>query len=243
MRIYRCYHASSPKPGDVVALDDNEIQHLAAARRIRPGDKATLINGMGAEFAATVAESHRRALTLQVEKVVRQDSAPPYTLRLAAAITKGPDFDDMMQRAVELGITHFQPLFSERVAVELDPFKTEKRIERWKRLAVEALKQCERLWLPKVHHPITIAEFLALGGSNEEHRIVLHERRDGIPRLLDVLASRNSIIIGPEGGWSPQESELFVASDCQLASLTGESILRAETAALMAVSLALAKRA
>lgn len=245
MRIYRCYNDSSPKVGDIVALDDNEIQHLAAARRIRPGDQAILINGRGGEFAATIAESHKRALTLRVDQVLRQTDRPAFTLRLAAAITKGADYDDMMQRAVELGITHFQPLFTERVAVELDPIRTDKRVERWKRLAIESLKQCERLWLPVIEPPIHIDAFLAKAPEAGEQRVVLRERAKGFPALHRLVAETAypriplSLLIGPEGGWTEKEFQAFDESGCSYASLGVEAVLRAETASLTALAILL----
>ncbi|MEO8377155.1 MAG: RsmE family RNA methyltransferase [Candidatus Sumerlaeota bacterium] len=243
MRIYRCYNDSSPKLGDIVSLDDNEIQHLVAARRIRPGDKAILINGRGEEFLTTVAESHKRALTLRVQEIKRQQNPLGYSVRLVAAITKGPDFDDMFQRAVELGITHFQPLLSERVAVELDPYREDKRLERWRRLAVEALKQCERLWMPVIQRPLPVEEFLKSSTTEGERRVVLHERRSDISSLSQIAGAQQiTIVTGPEGGWTAEESLLFTEHNCELASLTSEAILRAETAALTALAIVLSAR-
>lgn len=239
MRIYRCFHDANFPTGARIVLDESEAQHLGSVRRAEVGDQVHLFNGRGVECAATIEEARKKSVTLLVGAPLRQQPTPTRRTVLAVAITKGSDYDDMLQRSIELGVTDFQPLLTDRTIVELDPFKIQKRLERWQRISIEALKQCERLWLPVLEPPLPLDEYLRQGSAPT--RIVLRERAGSIPPLAELLhnhrADSVAMLIGPEGGWSPADIEEIEAAGCLPATLGGDAILRTETAALAALAL------
>jgi len=112
-------------------------------------------------------------------------------------------------------------------------------MERWQRIAVESLKQCERRWLPEVAPPVELEALLADLKTRDITPVVLLERAKDVPPLSgmrDKLASVGvCLLIGPEGGWSPEEAELLRKSGT--AASLGDAILRSETAALAALAL------
>lgn len=248
MRTYRCYtNIPTLRPASTIELDEAEARHLATVRRVQTGHHVILVNGQGTEARAVITELRKKTVSVRIEEILRHEAESPARVTLACALTKGPDLDDMFHRAVELGISAFVPLLTERTTIDPDERQAARRLERWQRLAIEALKQCERLWLPDIHPPIPLAELLTRDRTEPAKRILLHERQLGTPNLRELLARSPfapvTIIIGPEGGWSPGETDLARDASVPFATLGSEAILRTETAALAALSIALSCRA
>ncbi len=233
MREYRCFLPDVRSPGEVLPLPLEEARHLVQVLRAGPGREVLVLDGAGREWRAEVAEAGRRTASVRILEISR--TAPPPAPRwLACALTKSARFDDMLQQAVEVGMTAFFPLLTDRTEVHPDARRAEKRIERWRRLAAEALKQCERLWLPEFHAPAGLGDHLAMAGEHGVRRIALMERipPDG-PGLPDLPAGEGvCLYIGPEGGWSEGERELLGRGGVERVSLGTEAVLRTETAAL-----------
>ncbi len=234
MREYRCFVPEAQAEGQTLSLPAEEARHLVQVLRAGPGREVLLLDGAGKEWAAQVAEAGRRAATVRVMGISRQTPPPPPRW-LACAPTKSAQFDDVVQQAVELGMTAFHPLRTERTEVHFDGPRAAKKLERWRRLAAEAIKQCERLWLPEFHPPIGLAEHLALAEGHALRRMVLVERlREGAPGLAGAAAAGDGVClyVGPEGGWTEGERKLFATMGAEAVSLGTEAVLRTGTAAL-----------
>ena len=242
MRDYRCFYPGPLEHGATVELSRDEAAHLVKVRRLKSGGEVTVLNGQGAVAEARLAESDRRDVSLEIGDVLQAPRSP--ALALAMALTKSNAFDDTLQRAVELGMTHFFPVQAERSVVQLDEKKTAHRLDRWQRLSIEALKQCERPWLPEFSNPSPLEALLATLHDSSFVPVVLAERReDSAPPLLDVLGATSGrpvcLLIGPEGGWTPQELERLEKGAVRFATL-GTAVLRSETSALAALGTTLA---
>jgi 16S rRNA (uracil1498-N3)-methyltransferase len=200
----------------------------------------TVVNGCGVEADGVIRVEGKRA-TVAIESITRLEG-PPAPLEVACALTKSAAFEETVQRAVELGMTHLRPLFTERSVVEFDDKRADRKMERWRRHAIEALKQCERLWLPAFSHPVGLAELLQTLEHESLHVFFLEERAPGIPHLSRLLAALSDtgccLLIGPEGGWSEGEKAYARENGAQPASLGTRSVLRTETAWLAALALA-----
>ncbi len=230
--------------GASVALSDEESRHLRDVLRLRAGDEAYVFDGEGREFACVVAEAggRRGAALLEVREPVESPSPEsPLELTLAVALLKGEKFDLVVQKATELGVTLIIPVSTKRSDVRLrDERDAMKRVERWRRLALEAAKQSGRARVPRVVEPRAFDTFV----SDEEPRAdaprVLFAERGGAG--LDTLAAASrrptsvTALVGPEGGWDDEELELARARGWTLVTLGGRT-LRAETAALAVCAL------
>lgn len=237
MRLYRCFAPGAHQPGAVVELAGEEARHLAAARRVEKGRDVLLLDGRGAEYRAETAEVARQRVALTVHEVLRRDPPPPATA-LAWSLTKSAAFDDIFTRAVELGMTDFLPLHAQHGDVTWEPRRWEKKRPRYERLAIEALKQCERTWLPRIHDPADLRGALSIASGQGWTPILLHERADA-PPLPEVLARAPEdvlLCIGPEGGWTEEESNQAAAAGAHLAHLGRDAILRTETAVMAALA-------
>lgn len=240
MRTLRCYCDDQQlRVGGDILLSEEEGRHLGTVLRARVGFHVEVLDGAGGLAFGDVVEGGKHGWRIAIREVAPPHARRAAPLEVAPALTRTDAFDDSLHRAIELGITAFRPILAERTVVELDEKKEARRMERWQRIAVESLKQCERRWLPEVASPVELAALLEELHSRDVTPVVLLERAKDIPPLSgmrDKLAGRGvCLLIGPEGGWSPEEVELLRKSGTT-ASL-GDAILRAETAALAALAL------
>ncbi|HEX8720814.1 MAG TPA: 16S rRNA (uracil(1498)-N(3))-methyltransferase [Pyrinomonadaceae bacterium] len=231
--------------GGAVVLSEEESRHLRDVLRLRAGDEASVFDGEGREFACVVAEAGGRggrAARLEVRGPA-EPPAPesPLELTLAVALLKGEKFDLVVQKATELGATRLVPVETRRADVRLrDARDAGRRVERWRRLALEAAKQSGRARVPTVAPPRPF-ESLAAAAPGERTPRVMFAERGGAG--LDSLAAgfgggrrELTALVGPEGGWEDEETEFARSHGWRVVTLGGRT-LRAETAAVTACAL------
>jgi 16S rRNA (uracil1498-N3)-methyltransferase len=161
--------------------------------------------------------------------VEQPDREPPLQLTVGLALLKGDRFEVAVQKLTELGVTRIAPLLTERSVVSFDDVRGwRKRGERYQRIAREAAEQSERVTLPVIAEPATLADFLRQQPVN-----VLLERAESALIATITPGPEAAIAIGPEGGWSDAEQRLIALEAAGTASM-GRLILRAETAAIVA---------
>jgi 16S rRNA (uracil1498-N3)-methyltransferase len=224
--------------GARVTLSDDETRHLRDVLRLRAGEEAFVFDGEGREFACVVSEAvARRAATLEVRGPVeppRPES--PLALTLAVALLKGEKFDLVVQKATELGAVRIAPVETKRADVRLrDAREAARRVERWRRLALEASKQSGRARVPSISIPTSFESFV--NSETTPHALcLLFAERDG--ESLSALhagdaqtASEIYALIGPEGGWDDDEIAHARERGWTIITLGGRT-LRAETAAI-----------
>ena len=212
-----------------VTLDADETRHLRDVLRLRVGDEASVFNGLGREFLCRVESISKKDAVLAIREEVEPASPEsPLDITIAAAILPGEKFEITVQKTVELGVYRLQPLYTLRC--EVKPGGSTRRLERWRKIAVESAKQSGRARLMEIGEPIGFTEFLTstadAGGSK-----VFFSERDGTG--FDSIKPEKSIIavLGPKGGWD--DTELAAAKDVGFTIVTfGGRIMRAETAAI-----------
>ncbi len=220
--------------GLAVTLERAQGHYLTHVMRLGEGDAVALFNGRDGEWRATVAEAGRPAVTLICEAQIRPQRAEP-DLWLAFAPLKKTPTDFLIEKATELGASRLIPVFTRHTAAE------RVKVERLRAQAVEAAEQCERLSVPEVAEATTLERLLAEWPA-ERRLFVLDETGGGAPiaaALADWRSGASPVhgfLIGPEGGFAANELDALR----KLAFVTpvgvGPRILRAETAALAALS-------
>lgn len=219
---------SSPENFDTksVVLSESETRHLRDVLRLSAGETVHVFDGAGREYECTVENVGKKETRLSI---IRETSpaAPESTLDLtvAGAITPGDKFDLAIQKSVELGVTRFVPITTARCEVRLKD--AERRVERWRRIAFEAAKQCGRARLMDVEN---VASFSSLFGESE-HPIVMFSERDGSGFDSIRPEGKLTVIYGPKGGWTDEELALARNAGANVITFGGR-ILRAETAAI-----------
>jgi 16S rRNA (uracil1498-N3)-methyltransferase len=219
--------------GDRAALIGDHADHLARVLRARVGQQFDLATVAGVR-RATIAAINKDRVEFELGEVVSSASLTHLTLLLA--IFKFDRMEWAIEKCTELGVAEIVPLIARRTESHLAAASA-KRVERWRRLARQASEQSRRDSPPKIAEPMKLADGLKLSGTT---RIVLRESEEK-NLLRDVLesgAAGNIVLaVGPEGGWTDEEVHAFRETGWASASL-GQTILRAETAAVAATALA-----
>jgi 16S rRNA (uracil1498-N3)-methyltransferase len=222
-----------------VSLAGDEAKHLREVLRLKPGDGVRVFDGAGNEHHAVVLKAMRDLAVLELgDKTPPAAEESPIQLTLALALLKGDKFDLVVQKATELGVKELVPVMTKFADVRLhDPSDAAKRVTRWHRIALEAAKQSGRATLPQIHSPIAFAELIERDGD-DGLRVMFAERTGrSIIDLPEALSSSSvSILVGSEGGWSPEEIEAAREHGWKIVTLGGR-ILRAETAAITVTAL------
>jgi 16S rRNA (uracil1498-N3)-methyltransferase len=217
-----------------VTLTGDEARHLREVLRLRPGDEVNVFDGVGKEFRCRVASFGRDLV--QLENCAETEPYKPESslrLTLAVALLKGEKFDLVVQKATELGVSSIVPVTTRFADIHLrDASDAEKRVTRWRRIALEAAKQSGRAVVPEINTPISFDSMIE---SSDESLKIMFSERDGeklSEAVLDKQTSESvSALVGSEGGWSNEEIDLARNAGWRIVTLGGR-IMRAETAAI-----------
>jgi len=235
----RRFYASpdSIKDSDIT-LSLDETHHLTHVLRMTPGDQAFVFNGCGHEYKCTFQNIKDNHAHLELNEVLSDVVESPLQLTLAQALAKGEKFDFVIQKATELGVSRIAPLITRYSEIKLDDNQIERRLERWRRISLEALKQCGRRRLVEITAPQKITQFLDNAGDDPLLALFNENGGVAIEQALEGITKSNSIValVGPEGGWSNDEIELLTARGARAVSL-GPRVLRTETAAIVGLTL------
>lgn len=216
-----------------VSIDGDEFTHLKRVLRLSVGAEVSVFDGKGVEITGVVAEVGSSFATIKVtaRSTARRESTVQITL--LQGLLKGDKPELVIQKATELGAASVVFFAAQRTVPSINA-KSGKP-ERWKRAAIEAAKQCGRSVLPEVSVAKSLTE--AVEGRKEELKLMLWEGASAAP-IKDKLkkAASAALLIGPEGGFSEEEVKLAQEAGFVPVSL-GPRILRAETAALAAISI------
>jgi 16S rRNA (uracil1498-N3)-methyltransferase len=207
-----------------------DARHLTQVLRVEAG-QIFEISDNEAVYLAEISSVAKSRVVFQVKH--RQPDPPPdIAVHLLVALFKFDRLELLLEKATELGVTSVRFVRAERSDKGLDK-AAEKRIERWRRIVVEASQQSRRLRVPELFETVRFKDALA---ARAGRRLFLDEERTGAP-LLDEAAGAESVamLIGPEGGWVAHEREEARAAGWSFVTL-GENILRAETAAIAALA-------
>ncbi len=209
-----------------VVLDMDETRHLRDVLRLRVGDEISVFDGTGHEFRCVIREISKKASELSIiEEITPASPESPFEITLAAAILKNERFDLVIQKAVELGVAAIIPLQTIRCDVKLKG--PEKRMERWRRIALEATKQSGRARLMQIFEPSDFKDLIA----NSKNKIVMFSERDGGSFSALKPGKKIIAVVGPVGGWEDSELETARLNGVNIVTLGGR-ILRAETASI-----------
>lgn len=225
-----------PPEGEFAALPAEEAKHATKVLRLRPGDELCAMDGAGHRWRAALAEDGRARL---LEELPANEA--PVRLTVYEGLPKADKLDFIAQKLTELGAARLVPVRMERCVVKLDARDGEKRRERLTKIAREAAKQCGRGLPLEVSAPMDWREALDEMRRHDALLIPWEDARGA--RVKDAFeaapdARDIGVVIGPEGGMSPEEVEAMRELGGRTVTL-GPRILRTETAAVVAAALAM----
>ena len=235
MRLNRVFLDAPLQGGSRAVLSGSAAGHVLRVLRLHAGDPLTLFNGTGREFAATVLQAHGDTVTVEVGSAHEVDRESPLPLVLVQGVSRSERMDLTVQKATELGVTRLVPVLTERSVVKLDAAQAARKLEHWRAIAIAACEQSGRNRPPEVLPAVAYREFVR-SQIEIPTRLLLSPlaplRMADVPRPPAGVM----VLIGPEGGLSPQEQEQALAAGFVGVRL-GPRVLRTETAALAALTL------
>jgi len=212
-------------------LNEEESRHCAQVLRLKAGDTIYLTNGKGSLFTAELLEVNHKKCLLAIKQEAKNDKPPHYSLHLAIAPTKSMDrMEWFIEKAVEMGIDEITPLICSRSE------RKEIKIERLKKVAIAAMKQSLKYYLPTINEAISFNEFIIKTKVNQAYICFGEAPVNSNLQHYNTGTNANLFLIGPEGDFTPKE--IIIATERGYKPLNlGTSRLRTETAALHVVSI------
>jgi len=221
-----------------------ELLHHLRVRRISEGEVIPIFDGQGQIASATLVRLGSKSGELAIT-TVKQDtqSEAPYGITLAQGLAGGDKMDWVIEKAVETGASRIAPLQCDRSVIKLtrssDAERAQKRLIHWRAITQAACEQCERTVLPRVEPIQAITDYLAKADTELKEALKLVFCTGDHPSLANIIALLPAqdviLLIGPEGGFTPEEIALALKAGFQAVSL-GKRILRTETAGIAAIS-------
>lgn len=234
--LIRIYVDQALVQGQSIDLEDQQAHYVNNVMRLKVGDEIALFNGQDGEWRSAIVEGRKKRCVLGVLEKTREQIGCP-DLWLVFAPIKKQRLDFIMEKATELGVSAFQPVITRRTIV------SKIRPDRLQAQTIEAAEQCERLHIPEVFDALSLAQVLK-DWPPARTLFVLDERGGALPidqSLLNHAASEKkdapcAFLVGPEGGFDPSELDLLDKLPNVARISVGPRILRADTAALAAIS-------
>src|SRR4051812_3833513 len=219
---------------DEILLDGPEGRHAAAVRRLRAGERADLTDGAGLLVECEVTSAGRDSLRLRAVSR-RRTPAPEPRIVVVQALPKGDRGELAVETMTEVGVDAIVPWAAARCVTQWRPERRDKALARWRGTAREAAKQARRAWLPEVTGLAT-TPVAAEAVARADLGLVLHEEAGHPLSGVDVPAAGEIVlVVGPEGGLTPEEIGTFEAAGALTCRL-GPTVLRTSTAGVAAAS-------
>ena len=230
--VPRMFHAGPLGPGPLM-LEGDAAKRLVGVMRVGLGEPFVLFSGDGREWRATVTSVGRPGLGATVQEIARQEPPPPVVLETWIGVIRANRFETALEKCVEAGADIIRLVVGEYS--QRGEEASGSRMERWQRIIVEAAEQSGRLYVPVIEPPERLPRLL---DSYRGGLVMADAAGQPAPALLPLLPSvgRLALAVGPEGGFSPEESALLKRSGALSLSL-GPYILRTETAAIAGTSI------
>jgi 16S rRNA (uracil1498-N3)-methyltransferase len=225
--------------GPAVSITGPEVHHIKNVLRLKAGDGLKLFDGTGFEYEAIILSVSAKQVMVEIQRKLKTTVQSGTRIIVAQAFLKQKKMDDLVRKLCELGVAEWIPFFSERAIPRPDSERLAGRCQRWRRIAIEAVKQCRRIDTPRIEEAHSIDEVLN-SSKRCDLKFVFWENessRLSIDLLAeDELPQKIMVMIGPEGGFADQEINRIQNSGFLPTGL-GPRILRAETATIAAVTL------
>lgn len=217
-------------------LGDEETKHLRDVLRLHEGAEVYVFDGDGSEFRCKIQSLEKKETNLEIiERVAPKSPESSLKLTLGVALLKGEKFDLIVQKSCELGVSKIVPLLTKRADVKIkNAREAEKKLERWRKIALEAAKQSGRAKLMQIDAPVSFEKFIE---SANGIKILFSEKNgESFKNSEAKNVSEITAIVGSEGGWEDAEIEAAQEKGFHIITLGGR-ILRAETAVIVAATL------
>jgi len=236
------------KGGMIEITDRDDLKHLSKVLRLAAGDEIDVSDSREYEYRVKLTEVTAEKAAGHIIDKQKFAREPETLVTLYQGIPKQGKMEEIIQKSIELGVNRIVPVFTERTVVK-DTGGLEKKVQRWRKVASETVKQCRRGIIPEVSEPLTFIQLTEeLKKPCYDAVLLLYEEedkstiKDGLKDAVNGTVGygfkvrTTALIVGPEGGFSKEEAEQLQLSGAESVSL-GAAILRTETAGPAAIAM------
>ncbi len=232
-RFFRFFVSEPLEEGKELWLQGERFHYISNVLRFKKGDELTIFNGKGGEFVSEIVEILKGKILVRLKCYLAKDVESPLKIHLGQIVSKKEHMDYTIQKATELGVITFTPLFGDRSEVKLSSDRLNTRLERWRKIIIHACEQSGRNYLMDLRTPMSFKEYVSVTFSTP----LLFLEPKASNKISNLPGTRElSLVIGPEGGFS--EQELIILNEYGALGVNlGPRILRTETAGLVGISI------
>jgi 16S rRNA (uracil1498-N3)-methyltransferase len=241
MHIPVCYCPPDCFRGDKIVIPNEEARHIKRVLRLKSGERLITVDGEGHAYEGLLIEDEKwGGASMQIEQKFDNWGEPKVHLTLAFGLSAGSKTDEIVEKGTELGVSRFVPLVTSKSKVKLDVnSQSQRKSDRLTRVAVAAMKQCRRSFLPEICEPRGIDSFLKeCNASSTVQKLLFHPQAESRVLESSLVKGKSELIVitGAESGFSDEEVAAAQKAGCLIVSL-GSRVLRAENAAPIACAL------
>ena len=224
-----------------IIIENEDVKHISRVLRLKEKDKVEICDGENTEYICEIQSIDKNSVLLSIIDKKQSIKEPSIKTVLYQGVPKGDKMSFIIQKTVELGITEIIPVEMKRTVVQFGDRDKQNKIDRWKKIALEAAKQSKRGIIPAVHSPLNFDQALEHSKKNQLNIMPYeNENKKGFRAVMESLNKDNidniGIWIGPEGGLDEEEVAKAINNKIHLITL-GPRILRTETAGFTTLSL------
>ncbi len=229
MRIPRFYQSSPMAIGEELELSPENHRHAIQVLRLKAGQPLILFNGNNGEYLAKIVLADKRESKVLVESFDAINRESPLMISLILAMIKPDKMDFAIQKAVEIGVSAIQPIYTQRSVIKIKENRLDKKMMHWKGVIIAACEQSGRTAIPELFEPLALDTYLKDGQADICIAMLLGNH----PKIRELKGINNkfSLLIGPEGGFTDEEEQSMINANTFPVSF-GSRILRAETAVI-----------
>jgi len=234
----RFYVPKESVRGKLISISGKEAHHIVDVMRLKVPDKVVTFDGTGKEYSGFIKEVTAKSVVIEIVETKVLSDGKSLSFTLIQAIPKKDKMDYIVEKSTELGVSRIIPLFTGRTIPDWDESKKTASVERWRRIAMGASKQCGRADIPEIDSIKNLSDVTADTARYDLALIAALD--DSAIKLKDALkgfgGGRIAVAIGPEGDFTPDEIRIAKGAGFKLISL-GSRVLKSDTAGLFALAI------
>lgn len=239
--MYQFFIEDENAAEDFVTIEGSDVNHIKNVLRMRPGEKIRVCTRNGQNYFCSISDITESFVRADILEKEAESTELPCRIYLFQGLPKNDKMEWIIQKTVELGVYEVIPVAMKNCVVKLDEKKAAKKLQRWQAIAESAAKQSKRTVIPTVKQPVTYKEALKIA-SELDITLVPYENERGMDATREIMGQLKAgqtigVVVGPEGGFAPEEIALVDEHATMHRISLGRRILRTETAGLAALAM------
>lgn len=239
--MYQFFIEDENAAEDFVTIEGSDVNHIKNVLRMKPGEKIRVCTRNGQNYFCSISDITESFVRADILEKEAESTELPCRIYLFQGLPKNDKMEWIIQKTVELGVYEVIPVAMKNCVVKLDDKKAAKKLQRWQAIAESAAKQSKRTVIPTVNQPVTYKEALKIA-SELDITLVPYENERGMDATREIMGQLKAgqtigVVVGPEGGFAPEEIALVDEHATMHRISLGRRILRTETAGLAALAM------